>query len=415
MSTTGSRLDSTTEGELALELELTYVHGGIPGTRGYADLYFDEAPKTSKKDIFNYSGEFQNLFTSLSESRRFIQIKGRRRTGKTSLLLSGLNELKRPYVVLDGRAFSSSPQVRREEFVKLLEDALNEFLKKEKRLRKKIIDALRHVQGLEPTAGATPGVSLRWGPRPEDAVNISSILDALSREAIKQKTTFIIALDEAQEFRKIMRFDLTSLLAHAYDYCKGLQFVVTGSEVGMLRNFLRSDEPKAPLYGRAMVEIELLGLTEEKSMEYLRDGFRQIKLKVPDELLQSVHIRFDGIIGWLTYCGLKAMEAKKLDRRIIDETAKKAMKLAALEFRNFLALYKSKRYSLVMKNLARGSSSWADLKRTVEASEGVKIGQGEITKLLSNLEDAGFVAKGEDGAYFIPDPMVVEATAKGLI
>lgn len=106
--------------------------------------------------------------------------------------------------MLDGRAFSSSTQVRREEFIKLLEKALNEFLKKEKRFGKKIIDALKHVQGLEPSVGTTPGLSLHWGPRPEDAVNISSILDALSKEALKQKTTFIIALDEAQEFRKIM-------------------------------------------------------------------------------------------------------------------------------------------------------------------------------------------------------------------
>lgn len=135
------------------------VHGDI------LTLYFDEAPKTSKKDIFNYSEEYQKLLTSLSGGRRFIQIKGRRRAGKTSLLLSSLNELKHSYVVLDGRAFSSSPQVRREEFVKLFENALNDFLKKEKRLGRKIIDALKHVQGLEPTAGATPGVSLSAGGR----------------------------------------------------------------------------------------------------------------------------------------------------------------------------------------------------------------------------------------------------------
>ena len=378
-------------------------------------MYFDEAPKTSKKDIFNYSNEFQKLFTSLSEGRRLIQINGRRRSGKTSLLLSCLNELKRPYVVLDGRAFSSSSQIRREEFIKFLEDALNGFLKKEKRLGAKIVDALKHVQGLESNVGTSPGVSLRWGPKHEDTVNVSSILDALSREAIKQKTKFVIALDEAQEFRKIMRFDLTSILAHAYDYCKGLQFVVTGSEVGMLHNFLRMDEPEAPLYGRAAVEIDLSRLTEEKSMEYLRDGFAQIKLKVPGEMLESVHLRFDGIIGWLTYCGFKAREEKKLDKKIIEETARVASKLAALEFKNFLKLYKSERYRTVMKSLARGSSAWSELKRSVESREGMTIGNGEITKLLSNLEDASFVAKRDDDTYFIPDPMMIEAASKGLI
>jgi hypothetical protein len=88
-------------------------------------------------------------------------------------------------------------------------------------------------------------------------VNVASLFDALSQEAIKQATTFIVALDEAQEFRKIMRYDLTSILAHACDYCDGLQFVVTGSEVGMLYKFLRVDDAEAPLYGRGTVEIEL--------------------------------------------------------------------------------------------------------------------------------------------------------------
>jgi AAA+ ATPase superfamily predicted ATPase len=379
----------------------------------YLAMYFDEAPKTSRKDIFDYTEEFQKLADSLSEGRRLIQIKGRRRSGKTSLLLSCLNELKRPFIVLDGRAFSSYPQVRREEFVKLFENTLNGFLKKEKKLRRKIVDALKHVQGLEASTDAR--VSLRWGPGPEDAVNISSIIDALSHEAIKQKTTFVIAFDEAQEFRKIMKFDLTSILAHGYDYAKGLQFVVTGSEVGMLHNFLRIDEPKSPLYGRATVEIELSGLNEEQSKEFLKKGFAQIRLKVRDEMLENVHLRFDGIVGWLTYCGLKAMEKKKLDRKIIDEAAEKATRLVALEFKNFIRLHKSNRYSVVMRNLAKGNTTWADLKRAVESREGVRIGQGEITKLLSNLEDAGFVAKGNDGTYFIADPMVIEGASKGII
>jgi uncharacterized protein len=314
--------------------------------------------------------------------------------------------------VLDGRTFSSTSQVRREEFVKLLENALNGFLKKEKRLRQKIIDSLKQVQGLE--AGAA-SVSIRWGPKPDNSVNIASVFDALSNEAIKQKTTFIIALDEAQEFRKIMRFDLTSVLGHTYDYSKGLQFVVTGSEVGMLHNFLKIDEPKSPLYGRATVEIELSGLNEEKSKEYLKEGFAQTRLKVRDEMLDAVHLRFDGIIGWLTYCGVKAIENKGLDRKIIDDAARKAARLVALEFKNFLKLYKSNRYSVLMKNLARGNSTWADLKRAVESREGVTIGQGEITKLLSNLEDSGFVTRGNNGTYLITDPMIIEAVSMRLI
>ncbi len=210
-------------------------------------MYFDEAPKTIKKDLFNYSEEFQKLSGSLSDGRRMIRIKGRRRSGKTSLLLSCLNDLKYPYMVLDGRAFFSSSQVRREEFIRLFQGALNEFLVNNTRIRAKVVDALKRVQVLEVSAGANPAISLRWGPKSQGAVNVSSILDALSDVALKQKTRFIIALDEAQEFRKLMRYDLTSALAHAFDYCRGLQFVVTGSEIGMLHKFLKVDDEKAPL------------------------------------------------------------------------------------------------------------------------------------------------------------------------
>ena len=63
-----------------------------------------------------------------------------------------------------------------------------------------------------------------------------------------------------------------------------------------------------------------------------------------------------------------------------------ARRMTAAEFKNFLGLYKSERYGVIMSGLATGSRTWAQLKKTVEAEEGMTIGQGEITKLLSNLE-----------------------------
>jgi len=101
-------------------------------------------------------------------------------------------------------------------------------------------------------------------------------------------------------------------------------------------------------------------------------------------MVESTHSRFDGIIGWLTYAGVKAREEKKIDARTIEAVALKASSVVAREFKNFLQLYKSERYSIVMRSLARGSSTWADLKRAVESKEGVTIIPAEITKLLNN-------------------------------
>ncbi len=381
----------------------------------YTQTYFDEGPKTRKQDIFNYSDEFTKLLTSLSDRRRMVLIKGKRRTGKTSILLSCLNEFAHPYLVIDGRSFSASAQVRREEFIKMLEDVLNGFLRKEKRLRARMLDALKHVQGVESVAGVPLGVSFRWGPKPEDAVNITSVFDTLSEEALKQKTAFVVAIDEAQELRKIMRYDFTSVLGHAYDYCKGLQFVVTGSEVGMLNNFLRVEDAHSPLYGRAMVEIELRGMDGGKSVEYLRSGFNQIALKVSEDMLERIYQRFDGIIGWLTYAGFKAREAKRIDEKILNDAARKASRILAAEFKNFLNLYRSDRYSMIIRHLARGRATWSETKRVLEVSEGARIGQGNVTKLISTLEDAGFIAKDSEGFYSITDPILVEAAKQRLV
>jgi AAA+ ATPase superfamily predicted ATPase len=380
-------------------------------------MYFNEGPKTSRTEMFDYSTEWEKLKSSIQDGRRLIIIKGRRRTGKTSLVLSCLNELENPYIIIDGRVFASSTQVRREEFVKALERALNEFLSREKRLRKKVLDALKSVQGIEPKVGPSEvGIGLRWGPKQQEMVNISAIFDALSDEAQKQKTRFIIAFDEAQEFRKIMQNDLTSVIAHAYDYCKGLQFIITGSEMGMLYRFLKVEDSKAPLYGRAMVEIKLEGLNRDKSIEYLKKGVRQIKMKASESVLEDIHDRFDGIIGWLTYVGFKAREAKKIDAKVLVDATKKSCAIVADEFGNFTKLYGSDRYSTIMKHLARErKSSWSKIKEDLEAKAGVGISNSNVTKLLSTLEDAGFIAKDEEGDYFIPDPIIIEAIRLGVI
>ncbi|MGH2638667.1 MAG: hypothetical protein ACRDF4_05215 [Rhabdochlamydiaceae bacterium] len=103
------------------------------------------------------------------------------------------------------------------------------------------------------------------------------------------------------------------------------------------------------------------------------------------------------------------------NKRAINDVSRKASRIVAQEFKNFLSLHGSQRYIIVMKNLARSSLTWAELKRTVETKEDMTVGQGAITKLLSNLEDASFVAKSDDGTYYIPDPMMIEAASNGLI
>lgn len=66
-------------------------------------------------------------------------------------------------------------------------------------------------------------------------------------EALNEYGRFIIAFDEAQylRFGGATRYD--GILAYAVDNLENLTFILTGSEVGMLFDFLRFDDPRAPI------------------------------------------------------------------------------------------------------------------------------------------------------------------------
>jgi acetyl esterase/lipase len=70
--------------------------------------------------------------------------------------------------------------------------------------------------------------------RASGSLDMASLLEALGKTAESRGTTFVIALDEAQEFKRLAGLRLSALMAHVYDYVKGIQWIVTGSQVGVL-------------------------------------------------------------------------------------------------------------------------------------------------------------------------------------
>ncbi|GGP22207.1 hypothetical protein GCM10007981_17340 [Thermocladium modestius] len=63
----------------------------------------------------------------------------------------------------------------------------------------------------------------------------------------------MLIFDESQELRKLKGYDLLHPIAYAYDNL-GIKFIFTGSETGMVYDFLKLDDAKYPLYGRAYTE-----------------------------------------------------------------------------------------------------------------------------------------------------------------
>ena len=54
---------------------------------------------------------------------------------------------------------------------------------------------------------------------------------------------------------------------------------------------------------------------------------------------------------------------------------------------------------------AAGGARWSDVKRLLQAEEGRPISDSEVTKLLRNLVDYGFLEKRGE-LYAVPDPVL---------
>ncbi len=58
-------------------------------------MLFDLAPKTSRKDLYDFSEELESLYRSYG-SARLVTVVGPRRAGNTSLILTFLSEYNIP-------------------------------------------------------------------------------------------------------------------------------------------------------------------------------------------------------------------------------------------------------------------------------------------------------------------------------
>ncbi len=377
-------------------------------------MYFDEAPKCSRHDFYNFDRELKLLMDSIRQGTRLIVVKGLRRTGKTSLVLTALSELHYPYLLLDARLFSAAPTVPRAELLRALERGLNEFLLREK-FGKRILNLFRGVRGIE-VEFPPPRVRIAWEPR--HGTDPLDVITRLTELAQQRQRRLILVLDEAQELRRIAGYNFVSLMAHLYDYVRGVQLVVTGSQVGVLDDFMGAEDPASPLFGRMRVEIEMRHLSNEEAKEFLTIGGRQAGLEMKREVVEYAVKKLDGIIGWLTYVGAHARRRGRFDEKVVELAFREGAKLAAQELEHFLSIrtVARKRYVWILRQAARsGRCRWIELKRAIEIQEGKRIADPVFAGLLESLLKASFLRKNEDGSYSVTDPLLAHALKTNLI
>ncbi|WP_338602627.1 ATP-binding protein [Sulfolobus tengchongensis] len=355
-------------------------------------MLFDPVPKTNRRDFFDREREIDQL----KELRTpIVLVLGLRRTGKSSLIKIATNELNKEkdalILYIDLRKFEEKNYVSYRDFLLQLQNEINKMSKK----YHYIMDILRRIQGV-----SIVGTEIKFSWSKENRVSFHSLLDVLEEGSDRE---VIIVLDEAQELVKMRGINILPTLAYAYDNLKKVKFVISGSEMGLLYEFLKVNTPDSPLYGRAISTVELRPFNKEEAVLFLNQGFKEVNVTFNKE--EETYERLGGIPGWLTYFGFSYLESRDYEASL-KKTLDHARELIKKEFENFLLprYIAKKRYYLIMKVLSK-CGRWSDVKRTLEAEEGIEISDSEIYNYLTQLMIHSWIVKKNE-TYCPAEPLI---------
>lgn len=363
-------------------------------------MLFDLQPKTRKEDLYDRERELEAFNEALKLGERLVLILGIRRLGKSSLLNVALSESNYPYAKIDVRSlYFTHGSIPQEIFAKKILSSLIQSLPPKGKLRLSITKALSSIKGIR-----ISGIHVEFEKKPD----LAEILERINSWAEGREKRVIIAFDEAQYLR-LSGVQYDGLIAYAVDNLSNITFVLTGSEVGMLHDFLGLDNPKKPLFGRYAREITLERFSREQSLGFLERGFRELGISVNSSELERAVDRLDGIVGWLSMYGYLRGVRRLPEGEALNELFHRAQALVRDELSTLLSY--SRRYGFILKAVAMGNRTWSNIKEYVEFKAG-RMNDAKFSILLKNLVKYGYLDKSADG-YIIPDPVVAEVI-KGL-
>ena len=358
-------------------------------------MLFDPRPKTRRGELYDRDVELGVLDRFVRGGSPLMVMLGIRRIGKTSILRVFLSEVDLPYIFIDARIFEEQG-FRRDLLYRVLSTELS-------RLRGRwatIIKYLRMLEGVE--VGAT---TIRFNWR-EKALSIPDMFARLNEWAGNNGKQVLIAVDEAQLLRYLRggkgRIDFTKILSYCYDNLRNIKFIVTGSEVGVLKDLLGFHNPNSWLYGRIRDEVVIDRFDREKSMDFLEKGFSECGVRPPPSIIEEIIDRVDGIPGWLTYFGYKY--CGKPSPKVIKEVFSEAKTLALGEIRKLPSKY----YIYALKAISTGYKRWKNIKEAIELWVNHPLANAQTSRILQTLQKLSLIEK-EGNEYRILDPIIAEA------
>lgn len=357
-------------------------------------MLLDPKPKSKEADLFSRGEELKELLSSLRDNPITL-ITGIRRVGKSSLMRVAIAETEQDSIMIDVRRIysDSSGSMGRADLSYAIQGELEKKLKKER-----IKALLSKVKGVSFMGNS---VTFDWND-----ITLSSLLEKLN----DHPKPFIIAFDEAQYFRYYGGKggkSIQNLIAWAFDNLQNIRFLLTGSEVGLIHDFIGTDDYESPLHGRYMYEIVLKPFSKDISIEFLKAAFAESDMQIPVEEITAAQNLLDGIVGHLVQYGLNRL------RRSHDEALSETFATAKMLFISELKELekRSPRYRKVLEFIASGATTFTAILRSFQAS-GDSASKSRVADALRILERSSWINK-EHGKYSIIDCVLAELIKNG--
>ncbi len=365
-------------------------------------MLFDPRPKESRSELFDREKELDLLELYVRDGSPLILCLGVRRVGKTSLLKVFLNENNYPYIYINARKLSEY-QYNVAGLYKLFSESIAHT-----KFSNRLAEYLRSLRGVKiEVLGTSIEMGFDWRKREP---SITSILEKFDNYARDQNTYFLVVIDEAQELRFLRghnRMDFRQIMAYSYDNLRNVKFILSGSEIGLLYEFLEFDNYASPLYGRVRDELVLNRFSKEESIRFLEVGFNEAGIRPPRVTIEEVVGALDGIPGWLAFYGYNVVQARRFD--ILDKVLEEAIQVAFGELEKIVR--SGKLYGHILRAVAMGHRNWSAIKRVVEAWVGTYIYNKTLYYGLNRLIALGVLMK-ENERYDFTDPIYREASKK---
>lgn len=357
-------------------------------------MLLDPKPKSKEADLFSRGEELKELLSSLRDNPITL-ITGIRRVGKSSLMRVAIAETEQDSIMIDVRRIysDSSGSMGRADLSYAIQGELEKKLKKER-----IKALLSKVKGVSFMGNS---VTFDWND-----ITLSSLLEKLN----DHPKPFIIAFDEAQYFRYYGGKggkSIQNLIAWAFDNLQNIRFLLTGSEVGLIHDFIGTNDYESPLHGRYMYEIVLKPFSKDISIEFLKAAFAESDMQIPVEEITAAQNLLDGIVGHLVQYGLNRL------RRSHDEALSETFATAKMLFISELKELekRSPRYRKVLEFIASGATTFTAILRSFQAS-GDAASKSRVADALRILERSSWINK-EHGKYSIIDCVLAELIKNG--